>query len=170
MAAKKVEGHITHRLPDDQRVLAAVGEIALRHGQLDNQLRMLVKDLTDVTKEEALDATAREGSRELRDRINKLAKRRLGEGAPLVRLQALLARAARATAKRNELLHGVWGMDLDRDVLMIRDESHAFKRAPSAPQLERLSETITDVLADMVQARVNGGFLNDALQKTSKGA
>jgi hypothetical protein len=104
---------VGHGLPTDEKILAAVGSIALRHGQLDNALRMTIKDLTGVDRTEALDATARDGSRELRERIRKLARQRLGDGAALVRLQALLTRAARATEKRNELMHAVWGTELD---------------------------------------------------------
>jgi hypothetical protein len=71
-------------IPEDQAVLAAVGKIALRHGQLDHVLRMTIKSLTGVSVNEAIDATARQGSRELRERIRKLARRRLGEGVALV--------------------------------------------------------------------------------------
>ncbi|MDE2228548.1 MAG: hypothetical protein KGL11_05850 [Alphaproteobacteria bacterium] len=99
MVQTKKERRVSHRLPDDRRRLSAIGMIALRHGQLDNQLRMLIKDLTDVTKKEALDATVRDGSRELRYRIRKLAKRRLGDGTALVKLQALLTQAGRATTR-----------------------------------------------------------------------
>src|ERR1700737_3647452 len=56
----------THALPKDEQLLAAIGRIALTQGQLDNALRMAIKDLADVTKEQALDATARPGSGELR--------------------------------------------------------------------------------------------------------
>ena len=53
-------------LPDDQQVLAAIGKIALRHGQLDYVLKMAVRSLTGVSIDEALDATERQLSRELR--------------------------------------------------------------------------------------------------------
>jgi hypothetical protein len=97
-----------------KKILAAIGAIALRHGQLDNALRMTIKDLTGVDQTEALDATVRDGSGELRERIRKLARQRLGDGAALVRLQALLTRVRRATDKRNELMHAVWGVELVR--------------------------------------------------------
>ena len=47
-------------MPEDPAVLAAVGKIALRHGQLDHVLRMTIKSLTGVSMNEALDATARQ--------------------------------------------------------------------------------------------------------------
>src|SRR5262249_42307728 len=104
---------VGHALPTDKKILAAVGTIALRHGQLDNGLKMIIRDLTGVSTLDALDATAREGSRELRARILKLARQRLGEGPALVRLQALLTRARRASDKRNELMHAICGTELD---------------------------------------------------------
>ena len=92
-------------LPRDKKVLAALGTIALRHGQLENAMKMVIKDLAGVSKQDALDATAMQSSRELRDRIRKLAKQRIGEGPALVQLDALLHRAKLAADKRNELLH-----------------------------------------------------------------
>ena len=75
---------VTHAFPRSQRLSAAIGKIALAHAWLDNALRMLVKDLAGVTKEEALDSTARQGSWELRRRVRTLGKARLGEGPALV--------------------------------------------------------------------------------------
>ena len=39
-------------------------------------------------------------------------RRRLGEGAPLLRLEAILQRAAKATERRNHLLHTLWAHEL----------------------------------------------------------
>lgn len=167
MARSPKEKAVTHRLPEDREVLSAIGTLALRHSQLDNQLKMLIKDLAGVTKEEALDATAREGSRELRDRVRKLAKRRLGEGPALVRLQALLTKSAHVTERRNELLHGVCGTDSEGGPLLIRDEKHIFRRAPTARQIQRLNDEIVKILDHIVQARF-AGFLHEALQQKPK--
>ena len=71
--------------PKDDKVLAAIGYITITHAWLDYSLRMTVKDLAAVTKEEALDSTARQGSSELRERVRRLAKMRLGEGPALVK-------------------------------------------------------------------------------------
>jgi hypothetical protein len=161
---RQTEGeNVGHALPDDDKILAAIGTIALRHGQLDNALRMTIGDLTGVEKTESLDATARDGSRELRDRIRRLARKRLGEGTPLVRLQAILTRAARATDKRNELLHAVWGTELDGGPIM-RGDDHKFRPPPSVLELEALHEEIARILIDLIDARFNG-FLFEALKR-----
>ena len=74
---------ITFHVPDDKELLAAFGEIALRHEHLNHILRMTIKSLADLTPAEALAATKYEGSRQLRDRIRKIARRRLGDPASL---------------------------------------------------------------------------------------
>ena len=75
---------ITLDIPTDSALLAAVGKVALRHGQLDYVLRMTVKSILKLSIRDALDATDRQGSRGLRDRVRKLAKKRFGEGDTLV--------------------------------------------------------------------------------------
>lgn len=55
-------------IPDDPTVLAALGKVAIRHGQLDYILRMTVKSILALSIREALDATARQGSKDLRKR------------------------------------------------------------------------------------------------------
>jgi len=81
---------ITFHVPTDKDLLAAFGEVALRHEHLNHILRMTIKTLARLEVGEALDATAYDGSRQLRERIRKLARQSLGEGQPLLKLQALL--------------------------------------------------------------------------------
>jgi hypothetical protein len=154
---------VRHALPTNINIIAAVGKIALHHGQLDNALRMIIKDLTGVNQTEALDATARDGSRELRERIRRLARQRLGEGAALVRLQALLERAGRITQKRNELLHAVWGTELDGGPMM-RGDDHEFRPIPTVGQLKGFDNKIMEITNDLINARLDG-FLLEALKK-----
>lgn len=74
-------------VPDDKDLLAAFGELALRHEHLNHILRMTIKSLARLEVLEALDATAYDSSSRLRERIGKLARQRLGEGEPLLKLQ-----------------------------------------------------------------------------------
>ena len=160
---KTEEPKVTHSFPNDE-VLAAIGKITLSHAWLDNALRMTVMDLPGVTKEEALDGAARQGSRELRERVRRLGKMRLGEGPALAQLDALLCRAERATEQRNHLLHSVWGRDLDRDGSFLREPDHSFRPAPTAKELENLSAEILDAVYGIINARLEG-FLRAALKK-----
>lgn len=148
-------------LPEDRDVLAAIGKIALRHGQLDYALKMAVRSLSGITIREALDATARQSSRELRERVRRLARRRFGEGDVLVRLDAILERSRQATERRNELLHGLWAHELDGDPV-IRTHGHEFRPIPTVKALEAVVDDLSQVARDLNYARLDR-FLRDAL-------
>jgi len=83
-------------LPTDERLLGALGRIAILNSHLERVLRMTIKSIENMTSEQALDATRRLGARELRKIIIKLAKKKLGEGSELMRLRAIIGRAERA--------------------------------------------------------------------------
>ena len=78
MEVKMIRFHV----PEDQELLAALGEVAVRHEQMNHILKMTIKSLADLTPAEAIAATAYESSRQIRDRIRKLSKKRLGDGKP----------------------------------------------------------------------------------------
>ena len=59
-------------VPDEKR-LASIGRVAVWHGQLDHVLRLTVKSILQISVVEAMYTTARLGSRELRQRVRKLA-------------------------------------------------------------------------------------------------
>ncbi len=40
--------NVRHALPTGTDILSAIGKIALLHGQLDNAIRMTIKDLTSL--------------------------------------------------------------------------------------------------------------------------
>jgi hypothetical protein len=148
-------------LPEDQNILAAIGKIALRHGQLDYHLHMTVRTLAGITINEAIDATARQGSGTLRERIRKLARKRIGEGDALVRLDALLERSRRTTERRNELLHGLWAYELDGDHVL-RTAGYDYQPIPTITELEAVADALAQVATDLRDARLDG-FLRDAL-------
>lgn len=148
-------------IPNDRELLAGVGEVSLRHGQLDYVLRMTVKSLEGLTIQEALDATERQGSTELRVRVRKLAKQRFGEGAALVRLDALLTRCGRATKRRNELIHNLWAHKLDGEPV-IRDDTHEFRPVPTLAELQGLSGELAALASELNFARLDG-FLKEAM-------
>ncbi len=155
----------THKLPG-RRVLETLGVIALRHGHLDNALKMLIMDLASVTKEVALSATAMQSSHELRERVRKLAKQRIGEGPALVKLDALLRRAQLATERRNELLHSTWGAE--KTTAVMRDNHHVFRKVRTRAQLDDTVAELEKVLEDAILARGARGFFFEALHARSK--
>lgn len=153
-------------IPEDRELLAALGIITLRHSHLDHILRMTVKTLSEVSIEQAKDATAFEGSGVLRHRIRKLAKRRLGEGAALIQLQALLECCRRATEKRNILIHNIWAQELDGEP-KVQTQNHKWEPLPTIDELNALSTELSSLASELNNARLDG-FLSQALAVTKK--
>lgn len=151
-------------IPEDPAVVAAVGRIALRHGQLDYILRMTIKTLAGLSIKDALDATARLGSRDLRERIRKLGRQRLGESTPLLRLEAILQRAAKATDRRNHLLHTLWAHELDGAAVIRDEDNHTFKAIPMPAELDAVAATLAEIATELNTARLDG-FLSEALKQ-----
>ncbi|MBI2380477.1 MAG: hypothetical protein HYV16_06965 [Gammaproteobacteria bacterium] len=154
---------IMFHVPQDQELLAAFGELALRHEHLNHILRMTIKTLARLEVGEALDATTYDGSSQLRERIRKLARQRLGEGGALLKLQALLERCKRATDKRNELVHSVWAQELDGEPAR-RGSQNEWQPLPTTSELGELSGEILQLTSLLNQARLKG-FLAEALAK-----
>lgn len=161
----------TYGLPST-KVLAALGRIALRHGQLDNAMKMVMKDLLELKEEVVLDATAGHMSRELRGCLRKLAKQRLGDGRALVQLDALLNRADQVTKLRNDCVHSAWGTEYSARAgvrgLVKGDTRHTFQKAPTLKELVKSAEELETILEDFLNARL-GGFLFEALTKKPAG-
>jgi len=133
----------------------------MQHAHLDHILRMTVKSLGEVSVQQALDATAYEGSATLRERIRKLAKLRLGEGSALLQLQALLNRCKRVTEKRNDIVHSIWARELDGDP-QVRTEDHGWKPIPTIDELNTLSAELKLLISELNIARLEG-FLSEAI-------
>jgi hypothetical protein len=155
----------TLELPREEAVPAAVGHVAIRHGQLTHILKMTVKSILGISVREALDGTGRQSFRELKQRVRHLAKQRIGEGPALTRLDALLQRSQLVTDRRNDFIHSLWSRDAQGNP-MIRDDEHQGRRIPSAALLNELAEEIHDIAADLNYARLEG-FLADALRARS---
>ena len=138
--------------------------MTMQQSHLDYILRMTVKTLCNLEIEQALDATANDGSAFLRARIKKLARQKIGEGEPLLKLQALLQRCKRATEKRNDYVHSVWGRELD-GALVMRSEDHTWDDIPTVNELMSLVTELQRLRNELNAARVDG-FLSEALNSS----
>jgi len=159
---------ITLDLPNDKELLAAFGEMALRHEHLSHILRMTIKTICRLRPDEALDATVYDGSRQLRERIRKLARQRLGEGEALLKLQALLERCSRATNRRNEIMHGIWPRDLDGDPFR-SGTGQTQLPLPTVADLMAVTEELKELTRTLNSARLDG-FLSEALSIREPGS
>jgi hypothetical protein len=157
---------MTFHVPTDRDLLAAIGEVALRHEHLNHILRMTIKTLARLDVAEALDATAYDSTSQLRERIKKLARQRLGEGEPLLKLHALLERCKRATERRNNLVHSVWGKELDGEPAL-RGSAEEWRPLPTTAELQDLAENLSQLTLQLNEARLEG-FLHQALTQKAK--
>lgn len=159
MASKMVMSYV----PEDQELLAAFGEVALRHEHMNHILKMTIKSLAGLTPAEALAATEYEGSSQLRERIKKIARKRLGEGTPLLKLQAILANCKKLTEKRNDLVHGLWAQELDGEA-HVRGAFGNTRPLPTAQELRALGKEIERLTNHLNKERLEG-FLMQALSE-----
>jgi len=157
---------LTLHVPEDEGLLAALGEVALRHEHMNYVLRMTIKSLAGVTPTEAIAATEYETSRQWRKRARTLARKRLGEGAPLIKLQAILASCGSLTEQRNQLVHGLWAKQLDGEA-QIRNPDVKPRSLPTAQELRALATEIKKLTDQLNQERLEG-FLYEALSKSTK--
>jgi hypothetical protein len=153
-------------LPSNE-VLAAVGKITLCHGWLEDGLKMAVKSLTGVTPAEARRETKKLRSSDLRREVRQLARKRLGEGEALKQLDVILRRAQQVTEKRNDLMHSLWARELDGDPVIQNRGDPSFGPIPTVQELEATADEIADVAKDLRDARLDGGFLQQALAAAS---
>jgi hypothetical protein len=154
---------ISFHVPEDQKVLAAFGVVALRHEHMNYILKMTIKSLADLTPAEAVAATVYESSGQLRERVRKLARKRLGEGKPLLKLQALLTSCKRLTDKRNELVHGLWAQELDGNA-QVRNIYGSARPLPTVQELKELAKEIEELTNRLNFERLKG-FLKQALSE-----
>lgn len=156
---------ITFHVPEDQDLLAALGEVVLRHEHLNHILKMTIKSIVDITPEETFYALKYEGSRSLRQRIKKLGKKELRESKALLKLQAILGRAEIATEKRNKFIHGLWAKELDGDpgIMGVPGELNPL---PTVEELEELANEIVEIIQELNEARL-GGFIKERLDERS---
>jgi hypothetical protein len=156
---------IVLHVPEDKGLLAAYGELAIVHEHLNHILRMTIKSLAQVSVDDALDATKNDGSSQLRDRIKKLARQKLGEGVALIKLQAILARCKCATDKRNEFIHSICAKEIDGEPHTQADRIR--KPLPTISELKDLINKLSLLAQELNEARLEG-FLLEALKQQAK--
>jgi hypothetical protein len=149
-------------LPQDPALLAAIGKVAVRYGQLEYGLKLTIKSILGISIPDALAATERKTSHQLRESIVKEARRRFGDGLVLVSLKALLEKSREATNRRNSLLHGLWATELNGRQVH-RASGHILGPIPPVAELDALADELYLVGKELNQER-RRGFLHQAMQ------
>jgi len=157
---------MTFHIPDDP-ILKALGWISVAHAHLDYILRMTFKTLAEVSIDDALEATEGTGSAVLRDRLRKLAKKVLGEGAALIKFQAVLHRCRLATEQRNDLVHNIITQDIEGGEARMRTRHGSWTAVPTVAELKQLAKVITGLWQEVNGARLDG-FIKEAMATRGK--
>lgn len=150
-------------LPDDE-ALAAIGAIAVRHAQLDFALKLTLKTAAEVTPQEARDATDRQSTRELCERVRRHVKRRIGETPALVRFDALLKRCRDANEDRNDVMHEFSGEDPEGNRIVVGRRE--IRPARKVDELNDIAERLNSLALELHYVRKEG-FLAEALKPTA---
>lgn len=150
-------------LPTDKELLAAVGELTLRHEHLDHILRMTVRVLTGREIDDALTAKDLWASKTLQRKIKEYGEKFLGEGEDFSALCSLLSRCKQVTTQRNEIVHSLWAEKLDGEPAR-RYENGEWQSLPNPAELHRLSEEIRILVRELLDARFDDGVLGDMIK------
>lgn len=150
-------------LPEDPKLLQAIGRVAVAHGQLEYILRMTIKVLSGLSVQEALDATSKKGVYDLRKKIKKLFEQKSANEVAKTKLDALLGKAERLSNKRNRLIHRPWAKDA-HGKWVVKEEDHVWGPPPSAEELNQLAEGIWKIVIDLNTARLKG-FIEKVLSQ-----
>jgi hypothetical protein len=154
---------VRFHVPEDQALLAAFGEMSLRHEHMNYILKMTIKTLAGITLAQALAETKYKGSRQLRNRIKTLARKALGNGAARLTLQALLHTCEALTEKRNNLVHGFCAKELGGEARL--SDAHGNQRPlPTVDDLHALAKAIESHTQRLNLERRHG-FLAKILEK-----
>ena len=153
---------IMFHLPDNEKLLAAVGTVALHHAHLDHSLRLMIKTLANVSLEVALADTEYDGSATLRDRVRRHARAALGESPTKMKIGELMKRCKAATRERNELIHRVWCREYFTGQTGTTDGTDKIEPLPTVEQLEQLAKRLVDLVKEVQDARL-GGYVTEAL-------
>jgi len=156
---------ILFSLPEDKNVQAALGVLVIRHGHLEYTLKMTIKSLCNLSIQDALTATNKQTAGNLRKRIEKEAKNRLGQCAALEKLLKLLKRSWKVSDERNLYVHSVWAHELDGPS-QIQSNDFIWRPLPTVPKLKKLANKIEKITEELNEDRLHGS-LSKAIQKSN---
>jgi len=155
---------ISMGLPKDRAVLVALGKLAIRHGQLDQGLKLTIRSIRGISVEQALAETKRKSLHHLRKLVEEHARERFGEAPVVSRLQELLDRSRQAMDHRNSVLHDLWATESDGGPPHAPEGSPG--EIPSVAELEAVADNLTSVVKELDHER-HRGFLHEAMEASS---
>lgn len=158
MSAKVLSFH----LPNDTELLAALGRVAVRHGQLEYMLRMLIKSLRGLEIEEAKVLTKGWPVARLRTEVLGAGAEVLPEGTgALAYLEVMVEKAQGLSDLRNKYLHSVWASELDGDDMLLDVKANERLEVPNPGWLNSLAHEIEVWIQQINTARLEGEIADE---------
>jgi hypothetical protein len=146
-------------------LLTAMGAAIARQAHLDHMLRMTTKTIRGVSVPIGLRAVPKKtSSMWLRRSVQRLAKKRLGDGAALKQLMDLLERCELATEKRNRFAHAMFaGMVDESNASLMLNNDDKWVPLPAVAAVYALADELEALAFEVNHARLQG-FLAQALK------
>jgi hypothetical protein len=154
-------------IPSDD-VLRALGLVSIQHGFLEVILKRLVKQLANLTVEEADRALVHVGARAVRDLIDKFALKSFGKAsAARLKLCAILQECAEIADLRNELTHDTW-VDEEGETKLVALGKGKSRPLPTADEIMALARRIDEMTLRLIAARSTGFIAQALLENKAK--
>ncbi|WP_394201957.1 hypothetical protein [Shewanella waksmanii] len=150
MAFKMMEPYV----PQDQQLLANLGELILRAEHLNYMKTMLLKTLHEVSPKEAMEMSRKKGAAQLRKEVKK-SSRELQCQQAITKINSFMERAETLTNERNQLTHGVWAqVEGSQPSIQVKDQGS--QPIPSVAELRRISDAIDSLYKEINHERLHG--------------
>jgi len=128
-----------------------------------------VKTLAGLSVKEALDATHRARTSDVRSRVRKLFEQKKPLESEKAKLEALLGATARLSEERNKILHSAWSETEAGVTVRKRESDHEWERAPSKEQVDTITNQIMELARKINDARFEGGFIYEVVERKRRG-
>jgi hypothetical protein len=145
---------VTFEIPSDRELLAAIGELSIRHEKLNYTLRLTIKSLGSEGLEIVMRKTKYWGSTKLRNEIHERAKKILKK-KELEAILKLIKTCESVTIKRNDLIHSLFTKKKTDEKLRIRNSTGRSSPAPNAKEVLMLSQKIESVADSLNSFRLS---------------
>ncbi|MCI0740820.1 MAG: hypothetical protein L0Y72_17355 [Gemmataceae bacterium] len=147
-------------IPDEDKLLIAMGRLAVAHGNLEMVQIMCLKTLKKMRPHEALEEYRRIGASRVRQKIENTIRARAlpNEDVQLRHVIELLLDARCHSKRRNELIHRFWGERDNGKWVTSGDESN-WEGLPAVDVIEDLIKGIIRTTAELNAQRFDKGYI-----------
>jgi len=140
------------RVPEDNKLLAALGRLAVAHGNMEMVLVMCVKSIESISLKTVLKDFRKKSAANLRQRIEWAAANTFESDDDKKEVKTLLHEARCASDQRNDLLHCFWGKNNDGDWRCSGNENN-WKKLPQVEVINELVNATINITRKLNESR-----------------